>query len=79
MAFDILDFLRLRVNVLLASLGPSIGTHEDRVAKVQAQVRSAWVLIPARVQGFVCDFICMYCYNIHVCMYIFDKNKRVQS
>ena len=39
MAFDILDFFRLRINILLAKLGPSIGSHEDRVAKVQAQVR----------------------------------------
>ena len=39
MAFDVLDFLRLRIGVLLASFGPGIGTHEDRVAKVQAQVR----------------------------------------
>ena len=39
MIFDILDFIRLRIAVLLTSLGPSIGTHEERVAKVQAQVR----------------------------------------
>jgi hypothetical protein len=40
MAFDILDFLRLRINILLASFGPGIGSHEDRVGKVQAQVRT---------------------------------------
>ena len=31
MLFDILDFLRLRINILIASLGPSIGSHEERV------------------------------------------------